>query len=124
MKKRILFTVLSAILLMGILVGCKSDVEDVSSSENVGIIEYETPYKICSLCEQEKICGSYDVNGEIHVVCDDCYNEFATAFSIPRTCSLCGEEKPCAGYMMEETLHVVCNECYPTFATELGIPTP
>lgn len=123
MKKRILFTVLSAILMMGLLVGCKSDVEDATTSEPT-IIEYETPYKKCSLCEEIKICGTYDVDGASHIVCDDCYNEFATAFEIPRTCSLCGEEKPCAGYMMEETLHVVCNECYPTFATELGIPVP
>ena len=123
MKKRIVFTILTVIFMMAFLTGCKKE-EEIATSETMVITEYDTPYKICSLCEESKICGTYEVNEESHIVCDDCYNEFATAFSIPRTCSVCGEEKPCAGYMMEETLHVVCNECYPTFATELEIPTP
>ena len=39
--------------MMGLLVGCKSDVEDATTSEPT-IIEYETPYQKCSLCEEIK----------------------------------------------------------------------
>ena len=78
MKKRILFTVLSAIFMMGLLVGCKSDAEDTTSSESNAVIEYETPYKICSLCEESKICGTYVVNEESYIVCEICTKHLYT----------------------------------------------
>ena len=36
----------------------------------------------CSLCEVSKACSTYEVDGEKYIVCDDCYNEFATAFGL------------------------------------------
>ncbi|MBE5972313.1 MAG: hypothetical protein E7246_07345 [Lachnoclostridium sp.] len=36
----------------------------------------------CSGCEIEKACGKYEVNGQTYVVCDDCYNEFATGMGL------------------------------------------
>lgn len=68
--------------MMGLLVDCKSDVEDATTSEPT-IIEYETLYKKCSLCEEIKIYGTYDVDGASHIVCDDCYPTFATELGIP-----------------------------------------
>ena len=37
---------------------------------------------LCSGCEVTKPCGIYAVDGQKYIVCDDCYNEFATAFDL------------------------------------------
>lgn len=36
----------------------------------------------CSGCEIEKVCGKYEVNGQTYIVCDSCYNEFATGMGL------------------------------------------
>ena len=44
--------------------------------------EGEKEILTCSGCEATKACGKYEVNGQTYIVCDDCYNEFATGMGL------------------------------------------
>ena len=45
-------------------------------------VEGEKEILTCSGCEIEKVCGKYEVNGQTYIVCDSCYNEFATGMGL------------------------------------------
>ena len=138
MKKRVLMILLAVCLMIGIFMGCGQsedvikDAEEATDIVSVEVIENETTSEsgdeseavtaqTCSLCEVEKECGSYEVDGQTYIVCDDCYNEFATAFEIPRECSLCEVEKVCYGYIVDDQTYIVCNDCYGEFATAFDL---
>ena len=77
---------------------------------------------VCSLCEMEKECDTYEVDGQKYVVCPDCYNEFATAFGLNEdtagpTCSLCEVQKVCGEYTADGQTYIVCPDCAEEFAT-------
>lgn len=94
---------------------------------------------VCSLCEMEKDCDTYTVDGQEYIVCPDCYNEFAHAFgliddgetasapaaqeetSFFHVCGGCEEEKQCRSYDIDGTEYIVCDDCYEEFATGMGI---
>lgn len=67
MKKKVWITSIMAGLLACCFMGCGKEAESK---------------EVCSLCEVEKECEVYSVDGEEYVVCDDCYNEFAYAFGL------------------------------------------
>ena len=133
MRKKVLTVTFAVFLMMGILAGCGKGENVAASSSTVSQETVETDAtseseavsaKACSLCEVEKECGSYEVDGQTYVVCDDCYNEFATAFGIPRECSLCEVEKLCYGYIVEDETYIVCDDCYLEFATAFELKQP
>lgn len=47
-------------------------------------VEGEKEFLLCTGCEITKACGKYEVNGQIYVVCDDCYDEFATGMGLKK----------------------------------------
>ena len=74
---------------------------------------------VCSLCEMEKKCGSYTINGHDYMVCDDCYEEFLYAFNLNEgsiaRCSLCEVKKVCGEYIAAGGLYIVCPDCAEEF---------
>ena len=76
MKKKLITTTLVLSLLLFGLVGCQKDTADTSNDTT------EVTLQICSGCEIEKECGTYTVDGEDYIVCDDCYDEFATGMGL------------------------------------------
>lgn len=81
-------------------------------------------YQLCSGCETEKRCGTYVVDGVDYVVCDDCYEEFATGMGIEvelKVCGGCEQEKECSTVTIDGVQYVVCDDCYDEFATGMGI---
>ena len=80
----------------------------------------------CSLCEVEKECNTYSVEGKEYIVCSDCYNEFANAFGLDTKeearyimleCSLCEISQLCGVYGVEGEEYVVCPDCATEFMT-------
>ena len=69
MRNKIIAVMGVAVMLAGCAVGCAKE-ETVETKE------------ICSGCEQEKVCGTYTVDGVDYIVCDDCYEEFATGMGL------------------------------------------
>lgn len=105
-------------------------------AEGMGLIEdheeshHTTAATVCTGCEQEKACKTYTVNGESYLVCDDCYDEFATGMGLKddttasnytTVCSGCKEAKDCKTYCVNDIHYLVCDDCYPEFATGMGL---
>ena len=95
MKKKLLTTILVLSLVTLGLAGCQTEdtptdtptsVQDESTDTgaNTDITTPETSLQICGGCEVEKECGKYEVNGQNYIICNDCYNEFATAFDLKK----------------------------------------
>lgn len=87
----------------------------------------EDSASVCSLCEVAKECGTYEVNGEYYVVCDNCYGEFAYAFGLnegaeeERICGLCEATSDTERYEVDGQYYDVCPYCYNEFATAFGL---
>ena len=75
MKKRIIATLLMLSLMAIGLMGCQNETTSETTSETDN--QDKTITAECSLCEVEKECGVYTVDGQEYIVCDGCYNEFA-----------------------------------------------
>ena len=93
-------------------------VEQAQQTENVADTKKSYIFT-CSLCEIEKICGTYTAEGEEYIVCHDCANEFITAFAETadkQICSGCQEEKICATYVVDGQEYIVCPDDFEEFA--------
>lgn len=97
------------------------EVDDAAVQENykpdIDLVE-------CSLCEVVKFCGTFAAEGEEYAVCDDCANEFATAFedTVERhECGGCQEEQICGMYVVDGDAYFVCIDDYDEFAHGMGI---
>lgn len=112
------------------------DMEDVEEAEDDSIVEdvedvgdagiQVTTVAVCSLCEVEKECGTYGVDGKDYIVCDSCYTEFATGMQLfdphaNHECSLCEVEKICSIYAVKGEGYIVCDDCYNEFATAFDL---
>lgn len=108
MKKKILSLLVLSILLISTFAGCKKD---------------ELP--VCTGCEEEKECKTYVVDDVSYLVCDDCYEEFATGMGLQDEtspiCSLCEIEKECKTYTIDGIDYIVCDDCYDEFAYAFGL---
>ena len=133
MKRKVLATMLMSCMLVCGLAGCKNEdaaKEETDKKEETVDEEESASGQICSLCEVEKECDTYEVDGQKYVVCDDCYTEFATAFDLEgaaedvpltQTCSLCEVEKECGTYEVDGQEYIVCDDCYNEFATAFDL---
>ena len=151
MKKKILTSMILIGLFAFSLVGCKKEepvpeapVEEAIIPEEDAAPVEEVVKQICSLCEQEKECNTYLIEGKEYVVCNDDFNEFAHGMGLvddmealdeetelksddtPASelessqipvCSLCEMEKECDTYEVDGQSYIVCPDCYNEFAT-------
>ena len=76
MKKKLITTTLVLSLLLFSLIGCQKDAADNSNDTPAVTLQ------ICGGCETEKECSTYTVDGKDYIVCDDCYDEFATGMGL------------------------------------------
>ena len=126
--KKLLVTLVVMGLFTGCLTGCNQTTStagnngDLPASEDVvGDAGIEMVTQTCTLCEVEKQCGTYGVDGKDYVICDSCYPEFATGMQlfdplVDNECSLCEEEKKCSIYAVKGEGYIVCDDCYNEFA--------
>ena len=78
--------------------------------------------QICSRCQREVVCGTYEVDGEVFILCDSCFSEFAYEYDYTSICGLCENEKVCGHYEVDGSVYVVCDDCYASFAEANGLP--
>ena len=85
----------------------------------------------CSDCEEKKVCEVYYIDDDRYIICDDCYEEFATAMDLLSDgeylgnytceCTGCEVEKDCGIYWVGGQEYYVCDDCYEEFATDMGL---
>ena len=148
MKKKLIVAVVAASMMALCLTGCqKEDQAPVSSAQSEGSAGAEqtagdNKLQVCSGCQEEKECQTYTVDGQDYIVCDDCYDEFATGMGLNdtdngvdtgsnsgagqstaalQTCSGCQEKKECQTYTVDGQDYIVCDDCYDEFATGMGL---
>jgi len=108
---------------MGLIIDPEMPSEEIEpSSDDTSKEPASSQIPVCSLCEQEKECDTYEVDGMKYIVCPDCYNEFATAFGLNAEaaepiCSLCEVQKVCGEYTADGQIYVVCPDCAEEFAS-------
>lgn len=122
MKKTLIMMILSVSVFVCSIAGCGKDEEAAAEktvSENTETSE--TVEEVCDGCQKQKECSTYTVDGKEYIVCDDCYEEFATGMAIERECSLCEVSKACSTYEVDGEKYIVCDDCYNEFATAFGL---
>lgn len=122
MKKKVLPVIMAVCFIAAFMVGCGKEEETVVEESNVVLDTIDVATQVCSLCEEAKMCGTYQIGETSYIVCDDCFGEFAYAFDYKSVCSGCQFEKVCSCYTVEEAVYLVCDDCFPTFAYEKQIP--
>ena len=138
MRKKLLAICLVTGLAASMVTGCQKEsegqteqkqetqVQQTENNENASedtVVE-RTTTNTCSLCEVEKMCGTYTAEGQEYIVCPECANEFVHAFSETadkQECSLCEEEKICGTYTVDGKEYVVCKEDYNEFAHGMNL---
>ena len=148
MKKKVFPVIMSVFLLAGILAGCgqaEDTVNDVNTSSEVEVsmesnnvvtdiegneavsageqeVHTDDATQICSRCQRDVVCGTYEVDGKVFILCDSCFSEFAYEYDYTSICGLCENEKVCGHYEVDGSVYVVCDDCYGEFAYAMQIP--